>query len=180
MARVLRSRKFVGLTLVALLVGLGIGQAMIDRTSAQARQAPVFEVDPFWPKPMPNNWVLGQAIGLTVDDRDHVWIVHRGNDPNALDRTEYALPPGTSERVSECCNPAPPVLEFDAEGNLVGHWGGPGQGYDWPQSNHGIAVDHKGNVWVGGNGPDDAHVVKFTRSGKFIAQYGKPGFHRTP
>jgi DNA-binding beta-propeller fold protein YncE len=70
------------------------------------------------------------------------------------------------------------VLEFDAEGNLVNHWGGPGSGYDWPQSNHGIAVDHKGNVWIGGNGQDDAHVVKFTRDGKFIAQYGKSGFHR--
>ena len=64
MARVLRSKKFVGMTLVALLVGLGIGQAMLDRTSAQAKQAPKFEVDPFWPKPMPNNWVLGQTIGL--------------------------------------------------------------------------------------------------------------------
>ena len=91
MARVLQSRKFVGLTLVALLVGLGIGQAMIDRTSAQAKQAPRFEVDPFWPKPMPNNWVLGQTIGLRYDDRDHVWIIHRGNDPANLDRTELAV-----------------------------------------------------------------------------------------
>ena len=114
MARVLRSRKLVGLTLVALLVGLGIGQAMLDRASAQAKQAPRFEVDPFWPKPMPNNWVLGQTIGLTVDDRDHVWIIHRGNDPGNLDRTELAFPAPNQPRVSECCQPAPPVLEFDA------------------------------------------------------------------
>ncbi len=182
MARVLRSRKFVGLTLVALLIGLGIGQAMIDRTSAQAKQAPRFEVDPFWPKPMPNNWVLGQTIGLTVDDRDHVWIIHRGNDPGNLDRTELAFPAPNSPRVSECCNPAPPVLEFDAEGNLVGSWGGPKEGapYQWPESNHGIVVDHKGNVWIGGNGGPDAHILKFTREGKFIAQYGKQGARKDP
>src|ERR671919_1765244 len=177
-----RKQILVGITFVAVVAALGIGQMRLEETAAaqakSAVQAPQFEVDPFWPKPMPKNWVLGQAIGLTVDDRDHVWIIHRGNDPNNLDRTEYATPPG-SGRVSECCDPAPPVLEFDAEGNLVGHWGGPGEGYEWPQSNHGIAVDHKGNVWIGGNGQDDAHVLKFTRDGKFIAQYGKSGFHRT-
>jgi len=183
MARVLRSRKFVGLTLVALLVGLGVGQAMLDRTSAQAKQAPKFEVDPFWPKPMPNNWVLGQTIGLTVDDRDHVWIIHRGNDPGNLDRTELAFPGGQQQpRVSECCNPAPPVLEFDQAGNLVGSWGGPQAGapYQWPESNHGIVVDHKGFVWIGGNGGPDAHILKFTREGKFVAQYGKQGARLDP
>jgi hypothetical protein len=182
MARVLRTKKFVGMTLVALLVGLGIGQAMLDRTSAQAKQAPKFEVDPFWPKPMPNNWVLGQTIGLTVDDRDHVWLIHRGNDPGNLDRTELAFPAPNTPRVSECCQAAPPVLEFDAEGNLVGSWGGPQTGapYQWPESNHGIVVDHKGNVWIGGNGGPDAHILKFTREGKFVAQYGKAGARKDP
>jgi DNA-binding beta-propeller fold protein YncE len=66
------------------------------------------------------------------------------------------------------------VLEFDAAGNLVGHWGGPGQGYDWPESNHGLTIDHKGIVWIGGNGPPDSHILKFTRDGKFVAQFGKP------
>jgi DNA-binding beta-propeller fold protein YncE len=182
MERAKRKQVLIGVTFVALFVALGLGQfALEQRAAAQAKtsmQAPAFEVDPFWPKPMPKNWVLGQTIGLTVDDRDHVWIVHRGNDPNNLDRTEYATPVAGQGRVSECCDPAPPVLEFDPEGNLVGSWGGPGAGYDWPQSNHGIAVDHKGNVWIGGNGQDDAHVVKFTRSGKFIAQFGKSKFHR--
>jgi DNA-binding beta-propeller fold protein YncE len=183
MDRLKRKHVVIGAMLLALLVALGVGQNLLAQAAAaQAKnmvQAPVFEVDPFWPKPMPNNWVLGQTIGLTVDDRDHVWIIHRGNDPGNLDRTEYAVPQAGGPRVSECCDPAPPVLEFDGAGNLVGHWGGPGQGYDWPQSNHGIAVDHKGNVWIGGNGQDDAHVLKFTRDGKFIAQYGKPGVHRT-
>jgi len=67
------------------------------------------------------------------------------------------------------------VLEFDQQGNLVGSWGGPSKdgSYDWPESNHGIVVDHKGFVWIGGNGGPDAHILKFTRDGKFVAQYGK-------
>jgi DNA-binding beta-propeller fold protein YncE len=171
----------MGFTLVALLLGLGVGQALLDRTAAQGKQAPRFEVDPFWPKPMPNNWVMGMTIGLTVDDRGHVWVIHRGNDAGNLDRTELAFPGGQQQpRVSECCNPAPPVLEFDAAGNLVGSWGGPGQGYDWPESNHGITVDHKGFVWIGGNGQPDAHVLKFTRDGKFVAQFGKKNARLDP
>jgi len=67
------------------------------------------------------------------------------------------------------------VLEFDPAGNLVGHWGGPGQGYEWPESNHGITVDFKGNVWIGGNGATDAHIVKFTKTGKFLMQFGHQG-----
>lgn len=184
MARLTQKRNLVVLAVfVAVLVALGAGQALLERAAAQGDtvQAPRFEVDPMWPKPMPNNWVLGQTIGLTVDDRDHVWIIHRGNDPQNLDRTEYAFPQGPNgTRVSECCNPAPPVLEFDAEGNLVSSWGGPGPGYDWPGSNHGIVVDHKGFVWIGGNGPDDSHILKFTRDGKFVAQYGKAGARRGP
>jgi DNA-binding beta-propeller fold protein YncE len=70
---------------------------------------------------------------------------------------------------------APPVLEFDPAGNVVGHWGGPGQGYDWPESNHGITIDHKGTVWIGGNVGTDSQLLKFTKKGQFIAQYGKPG-----
>ncbi len=181
MARVLKSRKVVWSALCVAVIGLGVGQAMIERTVAQAKQAPIFEVDPFWPRPMPNNWVMGMTIGVTVDDRDHVWVVHRGNDPGNLDRTELALPGGANApRVSECCLSAPPVLEFDQAGNLVGQWGGDGEGYDWPESNHGIAVDHKGFVWIGGNGGPDAHVLKFTRDGKFVAQFGKSGARRDP
>jgi DNA-binding beta-propeller fold protein YncE len=65
-------------------------------------------------------------------------------------------------------------------GNLVGHWGGPGQGYEWPTSNHGITVDHKGNVWIGGNGPGDSQVLKFTRDGKFLMQVGKANARKGP
>jgi DNA-binding beta-propeller fold protein YncE len=131
-------------------------------------QAPYFEVDPFWPKPLPNHWVLGSSIGVSVDERDHVWMIHRGSA--TLADKEKALETKMSD---ECCAGAPPVLEFDADGKLVGHWGGPGAGYEWPTSNHGITVDHKGNVWIGGNGPGDSQVLMFSRSGKFLLQVGK-------
>ncbi len=184
MDRVMRNRKlYVGAVFVAILLALGAGQALLGNVSAQANQAPRFEVDPYWPKPMPNNWVLGQTIGLTVDDRDHVWIIHRGNDPGTagLDRTELAIVTPGGPRVGECCIAAPPVLEFDAAGNLVGSWGGPNKagGYEWPESNHGVVIDHKGFVWIGGNGPGDSHILKFTRDGKFVAQYGKANARRT-
>src|SRR5215218_11147784 len=113
-----RQNMLAGVGFAALLLVLGSGQLFFQNAVAQGKQAPKFEVDPFWPKPMPNNWVLGQAIGVTVDERDHVWIVHRGSDPGALDPTELAFPPARNGlRVGECCNPAPPVLEFDPAGN---------------------------------------------------------------
>lgn len=113
---------------------------------------------------------MGQASGVAVDDRDHVFVLQR---PRSLTDDEKAAtfkPPRT-----RCCVPAPPVLEFDADGQLVRAWGGPGQGYDWPETEHGINIDHKGFVWIGGNGPRDGHVLKFTREGRFVLQIGKPG-----
>src|SRR5512134_3851335 len=89
--------------------------------------APDFEVDPFWPKPLPNHWVLGSTIGLSVDDQDHIWILHR---PGAVDDNLKAA--AVTPKVGRCCTPAPQVLEFDQEGNLLRHWGGPGSGYEWP------------------------------------------------
>jgi DNA-binding beta-propeller fold protein YncE len=80
--------------------------------------------------------------------------------------------------IAECCRAAPPVLEFDQAGTLISSWGGPGNGFEWPQSNHGITVDHKGNVWIGGNGAGDSHVLKFTRTGKFLMQVGKANARR--
>jgi DNA-binding beta-propeller fold protein YncE len=164
----------IGAVFVALLLALGMAESMFDKAAAaQSRktvQAPRFEVDPFWPKPLPNHWVLGQTIGLGIDDQDHVWIVHRQNSLAANEAAASQTPPAGS-----CCLAAPPVLEFDPAGNLVGHWGGPGEGYEWPGSNHGIFVDFKGNVWIGGNDPKDAHILKFTKAGKFLLQIGHLG-----
>jgi len=162
---------FVGSSLLALLAALAIVERQLDRTAAaqakNAVQAPRFEVDPMWPKPMPNHWLLGNTIGVGVDSRDHVFIIHRGATLEEKEVYATANPP-----ASECCQPAPPVLEFDAEGNLVKAWGGPGEGYEWPGSNHGITPDSKGNLWIGGNGADDGHILVFTREGKFVKQFG--------
>jgi hypothetical protein len=132
--------------------------------------APRFEVDPFWPKPLPNHWLLGSTIGVSVDSRDHVWIIHRQESLNK--DTEASA--GVNSPTGTCCMAAPNVIELDAAGNVAGSWGGPGAGYDWPTSNHGITVDHMDNVWIGGNDVKDAHILKFTRSGQFLLQLGKP------
>ncbi len=157
--------------------------------TATTPTAPRFEVDPLWPKPLPNHWVIGATIGVAVDARDHVWILHRQS--SLEDKEKYAT---WSPKASSCCVPAPPVLEFNAQGDLVGSWGGPGAGYSWPSSNHGIDVDYKGNVWIGGNGRGqqpaaiahnedrmadpgavhDSMLLKFTQAGKLLMQLGQP------
>ena len=173
-----------------------IVQARHDAALAQAKQAPVFEVDPFWPKPLPNHWVTGSTIGLSVDAQDRVWTIHRPNTVednfkaadimvgDARGRDDEALPgaasgaaAGPPKPVGVCCKVAPPVLVYDQTGALVKSWGGPGQGYDWPDSNHGITVDHQGNVWLAGNGAKDTQILKFDGAGKFIFQIGKHGVH---
>src|SRR6476646_10321683 len=196
----------VGALFLIAAIALGAGSRALDRRATVAAagpavQAPRFEVDPLWPKPLPNKWILGQTIGVSVDAQDHVWIIHRAGslEPGEVHAT-------TNPPTAQCCAPAPPILEFDAAGNLIGHWGGPGEGYDWPDSNHGITVDYNGNVWIGGNGRgsppggrgqrgqpaagqnraqneeqvggvqpfNDNMVLEFTRDGKFLMQIGKP------
>jgi hypothetical protein len=142
---------------------------LVASSSAGAEGVPQFRVDPFWPKPLPNNWILGQIGGIATDRHDHVWVYQR---PRTLtdDEKGAAVDPPTSK----CCRPAPPVLEFDAEGNLVQAWGGEGSGYDWPRSEHGIFVDANDHVWLAGNDKEnDAQVLEFTREGKFIKQIGE-------
>jgi hypothetical protein len=166
---------WIGSTLLTLLIALGFGQNLLEKKAdAQATngtkvQVPRFEVDPTFPKPLPNGWYQGMSIGVGVDANDHVWIVHR---PDTVNATEAAA----DAKTGECCSKAPPILEFDQQGNLLRHWGGSdGPGYQWPSSNHGITIDHQGNVWIGGNGGGDGLVLKFTQDGKFLAQYGKKG-----
>ncbi|PYU23693.1 MAG: hypothetical protein DMG30_10760 [Acidobacteria bacterium] len=178
------------LIFMALVLALEIGSVVLGKRAAleaAGAQAPMFEVDPFWPKPLPNHWLIGMTIGVSVDAQDHVWIVHRQGSLEPGEKHATTNPP-----IAQCCAPAPPVLEFDQAGNLLRHWGGPGQGYDWPNSNHGITIDYKGNVWIGGNGRGpqggggdnegqvgggrfyDNMVLKFTQDGQFLMQIGKP------
>jgi DNA-binding beta-propeller fold protein YncE len=125
-----------------------------------------------WPKPLPNGWLLAETIGVGIDAKDHVWIVHRNDKLSANEAGAAQTPPTAS-----CCKPAPPVLEFDTDGTLLRSWGGPvaDKSYEWPESNHGIFIDYKGIVWLGGNVGADAQILKFTQDGKFIAQYGRSG-----
>src|ERR1700730_10994919 len=188
---------YIGAIFVACIVALGVWSAVLKRmvaVEAAGVQAPMFEVDPMWPKPLPNHWLMGMTIGVSVDAQDHVWIIHRQGTLEAGELHATTDPP-----IAQCFAPAPRVLEFDSEGNLLRHWGGPGNGYDWPLSNHGITVDYKGNVWIGGNGrgrqantrpaaggaPDesaaaanasynDNMILKFTQDGQFLMQIGKP------
>jgi DNA-binding beta-propeller fold protein YncE len=171
----IQKRSFVSaMALTAAIVGLGVGQALLQhRAEAQGSSvsAPIFEVDPLWPKPLPNNWLLGWTIGVWVDEQDYVWIIHRGaSGLHNNERGAELNPP-----IAECCRTAPPILVYDPEGNLVRSWGGPGPGYEWPSSNHGVHVDYKGNVWIGGNGEKDAQILKFTKDGKFLMQVGHFG-----
>jgi len=156
---------YVGGGLLMLGLALGVGQLLFARSAAaqgSKAQSPIFQVDPTWPKPLPNRWILGSVIGVSVDSQDHVWIIHR---PATLQPNE----------IRSSWKGAPPVLEFDQAGNLVSSFGGPGQGYEWPQSEHGIFLDYKDNVWIAGNGGRDSQILKFTKQGKFLLQIGHQG-----
>ncbi len=157
---------------------------------------PKFQVDPFWPKPLPHHWILGMVAGVAVDAHGNVWIVHR---PQTLAQKESYLTRGETD----CCTAAPPVLEFDPAGNLLRAWG-KAPGHDWPSSMHGFTIDSDGNVWLGANGavqprpppgsaapfaarpapaPDaavsakqvyhDSFILKFSPDGKFLGEIGR-------
>ena len=159
-------------TLIAATAALTLGSCAADQAAqaaGTAAEAPMFEVDPFWPKPLGNHWILGSAIGVGVDSRDHVFIIHRGNGNERTEMGAASDPP-----TGECCLPAPPILEFDPQGNLVNGWGGPSDEYRWPTSNHGITVDPNDNLWIGGNGGGDSQILKFSRDGQLLLEIGLP------
>ncbi len=151
----------------------GCAPAVTEEATAVSEETdgvPVFKVDPYWPQPLPNDWLIGEVGGVAVDSRDHIWIVQRPGSLSEDDLGAVQDPPR-----SICCRPAPSVMEFDADGRFVQGWGGPGEGYEWPATEHGIFVDYKDNVWVAGNGPDDHQVLKFSRDGTFLLQIGHAG-----
>ncbi len=164
---------YLGAVLVATLGALGLWRTDPNEAAAArnaGEKAPQYKVDPFWPKPLPNNWLLGEVAGVAVDSRDHSWIVQRPGSLSADEAGAAQDPP-----TSICCLPAPPVIEFDAAGRLSQAWGGPGAGYEWPQNEHGLFIDYKDNVWIAGNGPNDHQVLKFSRDGTFLLQIGQAG-----
>lgn len=167
---------FACLAVAALVAGLGMNHRLFaQKPSANngggGAQAPRFEVDPLWPKPLPNHWVLGSIGGIGVDEQDHIWILQRGSRTLADNFKQLEMTPPWAM----CCASAPAVLEFDQKGHLLRHWGGlsTAVGYEWMDQEHGLTIDHKGNVWIGGGTGGDSHLLKFTKDGKFLMQVGK-------
>jgi hypothetical protein len=159
-----------------LVVLAAVAALQAQQTRKDADVAPQFQFDPTWPRqPFPNKWIVGNVIGVAVDPKDHIWILHRPSGLTDGEKAASLTPP-----AADCCIPAPPVIEFDQAGNLVQAWGGPGEGYTWPPTGgeHGLSIDHKGNVWVGNL--NDSHLLKFTPQGKFLLQLGRPGAAKTP
>jgi hypothetical protein len=170
MRRKHRNRSVFGVMVLLTVVLVGsVPRTSTAQGAAAADAAPQFVVDPFWPKPLPNNWLMGQASGVAIDRRDHIWVVQRPKSLTEDERGAMLTPPR-----SRCCAPAPPVMEFDADGNLIQAWG-PLAGSPWPDNEHGIFVDHRDNVWLAGNGAKDGQIFRYTRDGKFVMKIGEPG-----
>ncbi len=160
------TRFFRPATIVAgLLLALGlVASAQSDKTHL----VPHFEWDPTWPKPLSGGRILGNVIGVAADTRDHIWVLNRPSSITEQERgAGFALPD------APCCFPAPPVIEFDQAGNYIQGWGGPGPNTPWVDSEHGLFVDHKDNVWIGS--PSDSQLLKYSRTGKFLLRIGEPG-----
>ncbi len=168
-------KSFAYCAVFAFMIASGIGLGILsEATAAQSsRVYPAFEVDPSWPPPLPNNWGLGLVSKISIARDEHVWILHRP-------RT-FGCPEGETRCVpAEGRTAAPPVIELDANGKFVQAWGGPGEGYDWPENEHNIIVDHNDNVWISGTASEgtqeaprtDDMIIKFTRDGEFLGQIG--------
>jgi hypothetical protein len=165
-------RKIAEISGALILLTLISATFVFERASVaqEGARVPNFEMDPLFFQNLPNRWTTGQVGGISVDSRDHVWILHRPATVAEGERSAALNPP-----AALCCTPAPPILEFDQLGRLVKAWGGPSQEqeYEWPTTEHGITVDYKGNVWVAGNGRGDHIALKFSSAGKFLMQIGK-------
>ena len=163
-----------------------------EETPAEGQAAeptvPHYQVDASWPRELPNNWILWNSTGIHVDEDDHIWIINRPRQVSMADAGAAQTPP-----ISECCIPAPSVVEFDSEGNLLSSWGGPEFVPDWPILEHGLFIDAGGNFWVGGNyrfsanaglltAPipppaelrSDRHILKFSPDKELLLTIGQP------
>ena len=176
-----------------VLVAFSASQRVAAQQAAPAAKSavPQFKFDKSFPKPFPNNWKIGQVVGVAVDTRNHIWIVQR---PGTLKDSEREAVDGSyggmKGAVAGCCRPAPPVIEFDQQGNWVQGYGGKTDAYDWPTpapkgvdgalggapfGERGIFIDGQDNVWLGADGHGDGQVLKLSRFGRKIVQFGKPG-----
>jgi DNA-binding beta-propeller fold protein YncE len=162
MGRNFRTVILAATTAAVVVTSSAIGEGQAAKPT---RSIPTFQVDTTWPPALPNNWVMGDPSSVTVDTQDHVYVLQR---PRTVAEAQKA-------------NAAPAVLEFDPSGKFVRGWGGPADGYDWPDTEHGIFADYENNIWIGGNNPiaqvrlttrSDDMLLKFTNAGKFLLQIG--------
>lgn len=180
---------YAGAVAATLVVAVGLWNplpqpAMADKDGG----SPGYRVDPSWPKPLPNKWQIGQVPGIAVDRDDNVWIVQRPRTLTSDERGASNFEPGAGAvldgaprpqgSISDCCLPAPSVMQFDPKGKLLRAWGGPvdpGRCVEpdcqWPNTEHGIFVDHDMNVWLGGQA--GGAVLKFSADGTFLLQIGR-------
>ena len=171
MTPALASAALAACLLVPLAAHAQSATAAVAPGSPTADRLPVYEIDPTWPPTLPNDWILGDIRGLFVDDQDHLWVIHM---PSSL--TPQEIGAAVKPPIADCCFPAPPVLELDAEGKVLRTWGGPGEGYTWYDQEHGIYIDHNNFVWTGTS--NGMHVMKFTREGKHVLTIGTPGVNK--
>jgi len=134
-----------------------------------AQNAPVYKVDPAWPKRLPNKWSMQQIVDIYIDKDDHIWVLNRQSDARSDELGAATNPPR-----AECCVLAPEVLEFDSAGNVLKAWGGPGYVPGWPGRLQTLAVDRQGNVWISGQAAGDS-ILKFSSDGKLRWDFGHRG-----
>ena len=158
-----KSMRWVVLSALAVVAAVAF---LAQAAEPRGRSLPIFEVDHAWPK-VPSQWKLGDASSIAIDAQDNVWVLHR---PRTL-------------KTADAGKAAPPVIVFDTAGNYIKAWGGAGTGFEWPEREHGIHIDYKGFVWLGGNSCPtnglpglkpvaDDQLLKFTQDGKFVLQIG--------
>src|SRR5437867_412494 len=179
----MRNKRYVYTGTLALALAMALGTSVwtshIQADPKKSAKPPTYTVDPFWPKPLPDNWVTGEVAGTCIDSKDHLFIVNRGFQTGGLVSPEGVAGQPVKSRAS------PPVIEFDRAGNVVNAWGDPalntepqgtlaaGTNEVLPHGIHGCFVDYQDNVWIGGNG--DGVVQKYTHDGHFLLQIGIKG-----
>ncbi len=147
--------------LVAVLAAVSCSPAP-GATSA----IPSFEVDRNWPQPFAENWVFGSVTGVAVDSRGHIWVTHAPSTAS-----NAALGAAQDPPISTCCVPAPDIIEFDRDGNVVQAWDMSNGDWAWPDVPHGLFVDHDDNLWVGSRPHNQ--VLKFDRDGELLLTIGE-------
>ncbi len=152
-----------------VLAGSNAPAQVVEGQAVDKNGAPLYRVDPFWPKTLPNKWSMQQVTGIGVDDNDIVWFLNRPNAPDPLEIIAESDP-----RAVLCCVLGPEVIALDQEGNVVHAWGGPDYP-GWPAGLQTVIPDSQGYVWVGGTRPQES-IQKFTRDGELVWDFG----HRVP